>query len=131
MSIKVTGDALAPFLELMKKYDHCIVNKDVDGLMSLFVHDDETHSFGLHVNLSSRVALRNRFQEYFDNNEVFEANKDEPTVFMFGEAACICTTLTVLSEIPVKIRISVFLENHSGEWLIRHQHVSRSPELVE
>ncbi len=131
MSIKLTDDALAPFQTLMKKYDDYITARDVNGLLSLFVHDDETHSFGLHTNLSSRVALRNRFQEYFENNEVFEAEKEEPTVFLFGEAACICTALTVKSDIPVKIRVTVFLENHSGEWLIRHQHLSRSPELIE
>ncbi|MRI31646.1 hypothetical protein EOPP23_01385 [Endozoicomonas sp. OPT23] len=131
MPIKLTDDALAPFLELMKKYDHYMTNRDLESLMSLFVHDDEPHSFGLHRDLSSRVALKNRFKEYFENNEVFEAEKGEPTVFLFGEAACICTTLKAKADIPVKIRVTVFVENHSGEWLIRHQHLSRSPELVE
>ena len=128
MSIRLEGDALAPFLHLMKQYDSFIMNKDVNGIMSLFVEDAETHSFGLHVNVDGRDALRQRFTDYFNSDQPFEADKSEPVVYQFGEAACLCVTLKVKGEKAADVRISVFLENHAGRWLIRHQHISKSPE---
>ncbi|MGI9281908.1 MAG: YybH family protein [Endozoicomonas sp.] len=127
MSVKLSGESLTPFLHIVKQYDHYIQTKDVHGIMSLFVTDDEPHSFGLHVNLNEREALRKRFTEYFDSSEPFEADMGEPTVYQFGEAACLCMILQVKGSEETRIRVTVFLENHSGQWLIRHQHISQSP----
>ncbi|MGI9273576.1 MAG: YybH family protein [Endozoicomonas sp.] len=127
MSIKLTGDALAPFRQLLKQYDSFIQNKDVSGIMSLFVEDDEPVSFGLHVNLDDRESLQKRFTEYFNSTEPFVAEYDDPIVYQFGEAACLCIMLRADGAVAPLIRTTVFLENHAGKWLIRHQHLSKSP----
>lgn len=127
MSVRLTGEALAPFWHIVRQYDGYIRNKDVNGIMSLFVTDDEPHSFGLHVNLNHRDALRQRYIEYFDSDQPFESEMEEPVVYQFGEAACLCMMLKVKEVESPRVRITVFLENHSGQWLIRHQHISQSP----
>ncbi|WP_422472844.1 nuclear transport factor 2 family protein [Endozoicomonas sp. ALB032] len=128
MSVKLSGDSLTPFLHIVKQYDHYIQTKDVRGIMSLFVTDDEPHSFGLHVNLNEREALRQRLTDYFNAGESFSAEfKAEPVVYHYGEAACLCMMLPVKGSEGAHIRVTIFLENHSGQWLIRHQHISQSP----
>ena len=128
MSIRLSGEALAPFLTIVKQYERCIQNKDVDGMMSLFVDDEEPHSFGLHVNLNDRKAMQDRYSDYFESEDGFEAESEEPIVYLFGEAACMCMKLNLKGMNKPKIRVTVFLENHAGQWLIRHQHFSPSPE---
>ena len=128
MSTRLTGEALAPFIHIIRQYERCIREKDVDGMMSLFVDDNEPHSFGLHVNLNSRPAIEQRYNEYFNSESGCEHEIDEPVVYLFGEAACMCTQLSTKGHDQPKVRITAFLENHSGQWLIRHQHFSPSPE---
>ncbi|WP_257281551.1 MULTISPECIES: nuclear transport factor 2 family protein [unclassified Endozoicomonas] len=132
MSVKLSGESLTPFLHIVKQYDHYIQSKDIRGIMSLFVTDDEPHSFGLHVNLNERKTLEQRFTDYFNAGEsctaAFEAGKSEPIVYHFGEAACLCMMLPVKGFEDTRIRVTIFLENHCGQWLIRHQHISPSPD---
>ena len=128
MSTRLSGEALAPFLHIVKQYERCIQSKDVEGMMSLFVSDNEPHSFGLHVNLDSRKALQDRYSDYFSTSDGFEPETEEPIVYQFGEAACMCMQLNLKGMEKPKVRVTVFLENHTGQWLIRHQHFSPSPE---
>lgn len=128
MSTRLSGGALAPFLHIVRQYERCIHSKDVDGMMSLFVDDEEPHSFGLHVNLDNRKALQNRYIDYFESVDGFESESEEPIVYQFGKAACMCMQLNLKGVDKPRIRVTVFLENHAGQWLIRHQHFSPSPE---
>ncbi|MET4693427.1 YybH family protein [Endozoicomonas lisbonensis] len=128
MSTRLEGEALAPFLHIIRQYERCIKDKDVDGMMSLFVDDNEPHSFGLHVNLNSRSDIEQRYNDYFSSEDGFVSETEAPVVYLYGEAACMCTQLNVKGYDHPKVRVTAFLENHSGKWLIRHQHFSPSPE---
>ena len=128
MSVRVTGEALAPFLKLLQDFETYSKNKDVKGMMSRFVSDDDIISFGRLGNKYEKPELKAHIENYFNHNEGDKPEYKKVVVYQYGEAACLCAVIDGKKKNRPDVRISLYLENHEGQWLIRHRHHSVSPD---
>lgn len=126
MSVRVTGDALAPFLQILKDFEVYSKEKDVSSMIGRFVPDEDIISFGRLANKFDKTGLRDHITEYFAHNDAFIPDYRKVVVYQYGETACLCA-LAKGKDSPAEIRITLFLENHEGQWLIRHRHHSTLP----
>lgn len=127
MSIRVTGDALAPFLQILKDFEIYSQEKDINGMINRFAPDNDILSFGRFANKYDKPELKDHISDYFQHHSPYPSDYKKVVVYQYGEAACLCALVKGIYQQP-DIRITLFLENHEGRWLIRHRHHSLSPE---
>ncbi len=127
MTTRVPEDAMAPFLEILKHFEISSKEKDVGSMMSHFVPEEDIVSFGKRANTMSRSALKQHMTDYFQKNEAGNPDFKDIVVYQFGEAACMCLIMGQNKPNQPDIRVTLFLENHEGQWLIRHRHHSPLP----
>ena len=128
MNSRVTGESLAPFQQLINDMRQAFKEKDARKAMRKFVADDDVLSFGFLADISSKSELEQHWHEYFDSHSPDSQGKENYTVYVYGEAACLCLTYHPKSTNEKIRRLTLFLENHSGAWLIRHRHHSYAPQ---
>ena len=128
MSVRITGDALAPFLQILKDFEIYSEDKDVDSMMRRFVPDEDILSFGRLANKFDKAELKQHITDYFKHHDGRPSEYKKVVVYQFGEAACLCALAKAHEEGLSDLRITLFLENHEGQWFIRHRHYSYSPE---
>ena len=96
--------------------------------MCKFVADDDISSFGFLADISSKTELEQHWRDYFGTHSPDENEEENYTVYIYGEAACLCLTNHPKNNNGKVRRLTLFLENHSGAWLIRHRHHSYAPQ---
>ncbi|WP_263081144.1 nuclear transport factor 2 family protein [Endozoicomonas sp. Mp262] len=128
MTTQVTGEALAPFKKLIHDIEQAFREKDIRKAMAQFVPDADITSYGFLSDIYNKNELEQHWVDYFKGHEIAEKSEENYTVYMYGEAACLCLTYTSRDSGTPKKRMTLFLENHNGAWLIRHRHHSYSPQ---
>ncbi|MFK0569901.1 nuclear transport factor 2 family protein [Endozoicomonas sp.] len=128
MTSQVTGEALAPFKQLIHDIGQAFKEKDISKAMAKFVAEDDITSFGLYADINSKSELEQHWKDYFSAHEFMSKIEERYTVYVYGEAACLCLTHKAENSNDRTKRMTLFLENHNGAWLIRHRHHSFVPE---
>ncbi len=128
MSTWVTGESLAPFKKLIHDIGEAFREKNISKAMSKFVADDDVTSFGFLADIHNKSELEQHWEEYFRNHDATEKGEEEYTVYQYGEAACLCLSHKAKDSDTPEKRLTLFLENHNGAWLIRHRHHSYAPQ---
>ncbi|PJE78942.1 hypothetical protein CI610_02106 [invertebrate metagenome] len=127
MGKRLTGKALKPFEELLAFIDQASEQKDTAAMMSCFVSENDIISFGHTASLNSRSELEQHWKNYFKDHTPDYSRKRTVVVYQSGSAACMCITQYFEETQSKTERITLFLENHHGQWLIRHRHHSPCP----
>ena len=125
MSTQITGKALAPFKQLIHDLDQGFREQNIHKIMSKFVPDNDVYSFGLVRDNDSKPALERHWQAQFGNYKASGNREEHYTVYVYGEAACLCLAHRIEGSSSAYTRLTLFLENHNGAWLIRHRHHSQ------
>ena len=128
MTSQVTGESLAPFKKLVTDIGDAFREKNIHKAMAKFVPDEDITSFGFLADINNKSELEKHWEDYFSNHDATEKGETNYTVYQYGEAACLCLRHTAKNrDLPEK-RLTLFLENHNGAWLIRHRHHSYVPQ---
>ena len=129
MTSQVTGESLAPFKQLIHDIGQAFKEKNISRAIAKFVADDDISSFGFLADIDNKSELEQHWVNYFKDHETTLLKSEEHyKVYVYGEAACLCLTHRPESSNDPAKRLTLFLENHNGAWLIRHRHHSYSPK---
>lgn len=128
MFTRVTEEAMAPFHHIIQQIKKHSKARDIRGMLKYFVPDEELVSFGVEANINRKSDLEQHWENFFRAHEPVHSEYKDIVVYQASNAAC----MTLLNTYPdlngPDMRITLYLENHQGEWLIRHRHHSWSPE---
>lgn len=69
MTTQVTGEALAPFKQLIHEMGQAFKEKDIPKAMTRFVVDYDITCFGFYADIDSKSELEQHWIEYFKNYE--------------------------------------------------------------
>lgn len=129
----MTTANLEEFEQLLRQYNRCFYNRDIESLRNMYVADGNIVYFDNHANCdSSEIEIHlTKVKEFFANGTIVELNFENLAVYQFGDAACMVVTVRYSSNPRPGIRASFFLEKHFGQWKIRHIHFSTDPNEVE
>lgn len=128
MTSQVTGEALAPFKQLIHDMGQAFKEKDISKAMTKFVTEDDVTSFGFYADINSKSELEQHWIDYFKDHESTLQSEAHYTVYVYGDAACLCLVHKLESSGEPEKRLTLFLEKHNGDWLIRHRHHSYAPK---
>ncbi len=127
MTTQVTGEALAPFKRLIHEMGQAFKEKDISKAMAKFVADEDVCSFGFYADINNKSELEQHWKDYFKDHDSASKSEEHYTVYVYGTAACLCLTHKAEGSGEPMKRLTLFLENHNGAWLIRHRHHSFVP----
>ena len=123
---------------MLDKYAECYLNKDLDGLMSLFVSDPDLVAIGSGVDewVKGPDQLKTGFMRDF-----FQANNirmffDKLTISAAGNVAWVSGDMTMEAvidreDVILEGRVSLVLEEKDKKWLFTHLHYSVPAEGQE
>ena len=124
---------LEEFEQLLRQYNQCFYNRDLESLRNMYVSDGNVIYFDNHANCdSSEIETHlTKVQEFLASGTVVELNYENLVVYQFGEAACMVVTVRYSNNPQPGVRASFFLEKHLLQWKIRHIHFSSDPNEME
>ena len=126
-------DNLEEFEQLLRQYNQCFYERDIESLRNMYVPDGNVIYFDNHANCdSSNIEIHlAKVEEFFDKGSIVELLSENLTVYQFGDAACMVVTVRYSSNPQPGVRASFFLEKHLLQWKIRHIHFSTDPNEVK
>ena len=129
----MTIDKLEEFEQLLKQYNQCFYERDIESLRNMYVPDGNVIYFDNHANSDSSgiEAHLTKVKEFFDNGSIVQLLSENLAVYQFGDAACMIVTLRYSNNPKPGVRASFFLEKHLLQWKIRHIHFSTDPNEME
>ena len=116
----MTIDNLEEFEHLLKQYNQCFYERDIESLRNMYVPDGNVIYFDNHANCdSSEIEVHlTKVKEFFDNSSIVELLSENLAVFQVGDAACMVVTVRYSSNPQPGVRASFFMERRSGQWKI-------------
>ena len=116
----MTIDNLEEFEHLLKQYNQCFYERDIESLRNMYVPDGNVIYFDNHANCdSSEIEVHlSKVKEFFDNGSIVELLSENLAVYQVGDAACMVVTVRYSSNPQPGVRASFFMERRSGQWKI-------------
>jgi ketosteroid isomerase-like protein len=118
-------------LNMLDKYAECYLNKDLDGLMSLFVSDHDLVAIGSGVDewVKGPAELKTGFIRDFSQANDIRMVFDNLTISLVGNVAWVSGSMTmeaIVSGVDQILhgRITMVLEDKDNGWLFTHLHYS-------
>ena len=127
------SDNLEEFEELLKQYNQCFYERDMESLRNMYVLDGDVIYFDNHANCdASEIEIHlTKVKEFFDSGSIVELLSENLTVYQYGDAACMIVKVRYSSNPQPGVRASFFLEKYQRQWKIRHIHFSNDPNKVK
>lgn len=124
--------------KMLDKYANCYLNKDLDGLMSLFVSDPDLVAIGTGVDewVNGSEELKTGFKRDLSQADDIRLVFDNITISSAGKAAWVSGTMTMRAlvdgeEVVLPGRLTMVLEEKNRGWLFTHLHYSVPAEKQE
>ncbi|MDJ0592270.1 MAG: nuclear transport factor 2 family protein [Pleurocapsa sp. MO_226.B13] len=126
-------DNLEKFEQLLKRYNQCFYDRNIESLRNMYVPDGEVIYFDNHANCDScdLETHLSKVKDFFDSGIIVELLSEKLTVYQFGDAACMVVKVRYSNNPQPGVRASFFLEKYFWEWKIRHIHFSTDPNEVK
>jgi len=125
-------------LNMLDRYAECYLNKDLDGLMSLFVSDPDLVAIGSGVDewVKGPDELKTGFIRDFKQANDIRMVFDNLTISAVGKVAWVSGSMTMEAIVGgvdqiLHGRISLVLEEKDKGWLFTHLHYSVPAEGQE
>jgi len=125
-------------LNILDKYAECYLNKNLDGLMSLFVSDPDLVAIGTGADewVKGPNQLKAGFKRDFSQADNIRLFFENLTISAAGKVSWVsgATTMQAMihgEEIIVPGRVSLVLVENEKVWLIKHLHYSVPSENQE
>lgn len=125
-------DSLKDFVQLLKQYNQCFYDRDIESLRNMYTADGDVIYFDNHADCDSadiEIPLA-KVKDFFASGTIVELLTENLRVYQFGYAACLITTVRYSSNPQPAVRASFFLEKHLLQWKIRHIYFPTDPNEV-
>ncbi len=125
-------------LNILDKYSECYLNKNLDGLMSLFVSDPDLVAIGTGADewVNGPDQLKDGFKRDFSQANDIRLFFENLSISAAGKVAWVsgATTMQAMvngEDVIIPGRITMVLEEKEKEWLVTHLHYSVAAEWQE
>ena len=125
-------------LKIIDKYVECYLNKDLNGLMSLFVSDPDFVAIGTGKEewIKGCDQLKESFKRDFSEADDIKLFFDNITISLSGKVAWVSAIMTMYAlvngvDVILPGRVSMVLKQKDNKWLFTHIHYSIPAEKPE
>lgn len=124
--------------ELLDDYAQAYSNKDLDGMLKLFIEDDDLVVIGTGFDewVKGSAELRSGFRRDMEQADDIKVKFRDVTISAKGKVAWLSGHMNMEAVIKGQAtylpgRLSAVVENRNGKWLFAHLHYSTPAEDQE
>jgi ketosteroid isomerase-like protein len=136
--MEANAEVKKEILKIIDKYAECYLNKDLNGLMNLFVSDPDFVAFGTGKEewIKGCEQLKASFKRDFSEADDIKLFFDNIIISISGKVAWVSATLCMHAlvngvDVILPGRISMVLKQEDKKWLFTHVHFSVPAEKPE
>ena len=136
--MEASADVKKEIHKIIVKYGECYLNKDLNGLMNLFVSDPDFVAIGTGKEewIKGFEQLKESFKRDFSQADDIKLFFNNMTISTSGKVAWVSATMTMYAlvngvDVILPGRVSMVLKQQDNKWLFAHIHYSIPAEIPE